>query len=83
MWNATCQRPLPTLISESAFTPLGPLMWVPFAANSGGQTLAQAPVHVDPPAGSLVKRYSVRPDAVVSTVPMCDTLAVETVIVLA
>jgi hypothetical protein len=40
--------------------------------------VAQAPVHVAVPGESFVKRYSVRPDAVVSTVPTPDTLAVET-----
>src|SRR5580692_7506902 len=58
-------------------------MCVPLAASIGGQILAQAPVHFEPPAGSSAKRYSVRPDAVARTVPICGTVLVDTVIVLA
>ena len=80
--KATCQRPFPTLSSDSPFTPCGPETCAPFDARSGGQTLAQAPVHVDVPGESIVKRYSVRPDALVSTVPTPATLAVEILTVL-
>lgn len=82
LWYATCQRPFPTLITAKPFTPFGPDTWAPFDAMSGGQIFAQAPVHDDVPGVSSVKRYSVSPDAVVSTVPTPVTLAVETLTVL-
>ena len=81
LWKATCQWPLATLINERPLTPFGPDTCAPLAARSGGQILAHAPVHVAVPLSS-VKRYSVRPDAVVSTVPTPATLAVETLTVL-
>jgi hypothetical protein len=82
LWKATCQCPPPTLSSDRPFTPCGPETCAPFEARSGGQILAQAPVHFDTPGESSVKRYSVRPDAVVNTVPTPATLAVETLAVL-
>ena len=82
LWKATCQCPLPTLSSDRPFTPCGPETCTPLTARSGGQILAQAPVHFDTPGESSVKRYSVSPDAVVSTVPTPVTVAVETLTVL-
>ena len=75
--KATCQWPFPTLSSDRPFTPWGPERCAPFGARSGGQMVAQAPVHVDVPGESFVKRYSVSPDTLVSTVPTPATLAVE------
>jgi hypothetical protein len=54
-WNANWKL-LPTLMSENPFTPLGPAMCAPFEASTGGQILAQAPVQVAVPDGSLAKR---------------------------
>ena len=68
-WNATCQWSLPTFITARPFTPFGPDTRAPFGARRGGQILAQAPVHDDVPGLSSVKRYSVRPEAVVGAVP--------------
>ncbi len=45
--------------------------------------LAQAPLHVEVPGLSSEKRYSVRPEEVVSTVPTPEILAVEILTVLA
>jgi hypothetical protein len=73
---------LATLINERPLMPFGPDTCEPLAARSGGQILAHAPVHVAIPFGSSAKRYSVRPDAVVRTVPTPATLAVETLTVL-
>src|ERR1700744_5327969 len=68
--------------TDRPFTPRGADTCAPLAANSGGQILAQAPVHMDLPGASSVKRYRVRPDEGVSTVPTPATLAVEILAVL-
>lgn len=55
LWKATCQRPLPTEISDRPFTPWGPWICACFEAIKGGQICAHAPVHNDFPGGLAVK----------------------------
>ena len=61
---------------------MGPSTCSPFAAVSGGQALAQTPVQFDFPFVSWVKRYRVKPEAVVSTVPIFGIVVVDTLIAL-
>ena len=73
----TCQCPLPTFKSDRPFTPFGPDTCAPFEARRGGQMPAQAPLQLAVFGLSSAKRYRVRPDDVVSTVPIPAILAVE------
>jgi hypothetical protein len=54
-WKNTCRRPPCTRTAVNPLTPCGAFMCVtPLGNNTGGQTLAHAPVHVALPAGSTL-----------------------------